>query len=154
MAKQKGTIMAAPFIFIGTYTIKEGKLEDFKQYCQEFCAYIQANEPRLIHFGFCVDEDGTEVSVVQVHPDADSMAFHMQLIAEHMGQVFEFLDTTKSVQIYGAPSGALVEQIKQASEPGVPVIVKPEIVGFNRLGHGDEPWAGSDRTHAQQGGRR
>ncbi|MGH2588693.1 MAG: hypothetical protein ACRDJE_27525 [Dehalococcoidia bacterium] len=145
--------MAAPFIFIGTYTLKEDKLEDFTRYCQEFCEYIQANEPRLLYFGFCIDEDGTEVSVVQVHPDADSMAFHMQLIAEHMEQVFDFLDTTKSVQIYGAPSAALVEQIKQFSEPGVPVIVKPEVVGFNRFGNGDEPRAVSDRTHALKGGR-
>ena len=93
------------------------------------------------------------MSVVQVHPDTDSMAFHMLLIAEHMGQVFEFLDTTKSVQVYGAPNAALVEQIKQVSEPGVPVIVKPEVVGFNRFGNGDEPRAGSKRVHTTEGAR-
>jgi hypothetical protein len=43
------------------------------------------------------------------------------------------LDATKSIQVYGTPSDALVEQLKQASEPGVPVIVKSELAGFNRL---------------------
>jgi hypothetical protein len=80
-----------------------------------------------------INEDGTEVSVVQVHPDADSMEFHMQVASEHFASAFEFLDTTKSVQVYGTPSDALVGQIKQASEPGVSVIVKSELAGFNRL---------------------
>jgi hypothetical protein len=29
-----------------------------------------------------VNEDGTEVGVVQIHPDAASMAFHMKVVAE------------------------------------------------------------------------
>jgi quinol monooxygenase YgiN len=126
-------MMAEPFIFIGTYTVKEGKLEDFKQHFQEFCAFIEENEPRLIHFALYISEDGTEVSVLQVHPDEDSMAFHMQVAGEHFAQAYEFLDATKSIQIYGKTSGALVEQMKQASSPEVAVIVKSELTGFNRL---------------------
>jgi hypothetical protein len=80
-----------------------------------------------------INEDGTEVSVVQVHPDAESMAFHMQVAGEHFAHAHEFLDTTKSVQIYGTPSDTLVEQMKLVGEPGVPVIVKSELAGFNRL---------------------
>jgi hypothetical protein len=73
------------------------------------------------------------VSVLQVHPDEDSMAFHMQVAGEHFAQAYEFLDTTKSIQIYGKTSAALVEQMKQASSPEVAVIVKSELTGFNRL---------------------
>ena len=125
--------MATPFIFIGTHTIKEGKLEDFKQYSEELCKFVEANEPRLIHFALYINEDGAEVSVVQVHPDADSMAFHMQVAREHLVQAYEFLDTTRSVEVYGTPGDALLEQLTQASEPGVPVIVKSELAGFNRV---------------------
>jgi hypothetical protein len=114
--------VAEPFISIGTHTIKEGKLEALKQNLPAFCQVIEANEPRLVHFGFCFDEDGTEVSVVQVHPDPASMAFHMQVIPEHLVGAYEFLDKTRSVQMYGAPSDALVEQIRQATGPGVSVI--------------------------------
>jgi hypothetical protein len=125
--------MAEPFIFIGTHTIKEGKLEDFKQHFREFSKFVEENEPRLIHFELYINEDGTEVSVVQVHPDADSMAFHMQVGGEHFARAYEFLDTTKSIQIYGTPSDDLMERMKQVSLPGVPVIVKSEFAGFNRL---------------------
>ena len=125
--------MAEPFIFIGTHTIKEGKLEDFKEHFREFSKFIEANEPRLIHFALYINDDGTEVSVVQVHPDEDSMAFHMQVAGEHFAQAYEFLDSTKSIQIYGTSSGALVEQMKQVSSQGVAVMAKTEFTGFNRL---------------------
>ena len=125
--------MAEPFIFIGTHTVKEGKLEDFKQLFRDFCAFIEENEPRLIHFAPYISEDGKEVSVVQVHPDEDSMAYHMQVAGEHFAKAYEFLDETKSIQIYGTSSGALVEQMKEVSSQGVAVMAKTELTGFNRL---------------------
>ena len=126
--------MTEPFIFIGTTTIKEGKLEDFKRYSRDFCAFIEANEPRLILFALYINDEGTEVTVVQVHPDADSMAFHMQVAAEHFAHAYEeFLDATKSIQIYGTPSDTLLEQMEQVSSSGVLVVVKSGLAGFNRL---------------------
>jgi hypothetical protein len=71
--------MSEPFIFIGTHTIREGKLEDFKKQWLELLEVVEAKEPRLIAFNAYVNEDGTELTIVQVHPDADSMGFHMQV---------------------------------------------------------------------------
>jgi hypothetical protein len=67
--------MSEPFIFIGTHTLREGKLEGFKKACRELVEVVEANEPRLIAFNIYVNEDGTEATVVQVHPDPDSMLF-------------------------------------------------------------------------------
>jgi hypothetical protein len=36
---------------------------------------VEANEPRLIALNSYVNEDGTEATIVQVHPDPDSMLF-------------------------------------------------------------------------------
>ena len=49
--------MSEPFIFIGTHTIREGKLEDFKKSCGELLEVVEANEPRLIAFNFYANED-------------------------------------------------------------------------------------------------
>ena len=125
--------MVEPLILITTLTLKEGKLEDFKQYSKEFSQFIEANEPRLIHFEQYINEDGTEVTGVQIHPDEDSMAFHLQLIREHMTQVFEFIDAIKSLQIYGTPSAAFVEQMKPQPADLYPVIVRSKFAGFNRI---------------------
>jgi hypothetical protein len=69
--------MSGPFIFIATNRVKAGRLEDEKRRVPELCEFIKANGPRLISFNEYLSEDGIEVGVVQVHPDADSMAFHM-----------------------------------------------------------------------------
>ena len=82
--------MVVPLIFITTITLKEGKLEDFKHYSEQMGKFVQENEPRIIHFEQYINEDGTEVTGVQIHPDEDSMAFHMQVAAEPMAQASEF----------------------------------------------------------------
>ena len=74
--------MTGPFIFIATNRLKEGKLDREKKRLPGLIDFIQANEPRLIAFNEYANEEGTEVAVVQVHPDADSMDFHMNVIAE------------------------------------------------------------------------
>lgn len=48
-------------------------------------------------------------------------------------QAFEFLDATQSYQVYGEPSEAFVEYLKQGSGPEVPVIVKSKFTRFNLL---------------------
>ena len=125
--------MVEPLIFITTLTIKEGKLEDFQRYSEEMAKFVEANEPRIVHFEQYINEDATELTSVQIHPDEDSMMFHMQVAAERMRQAFEFIDSIKSLQICGTPSDAFVERMKPASEEGFPVIVKSKFAGFNRL---------------------
>jgi quinol monooxygenase YgiN len=125
--------MSGPFTFIGTYSIKSGKLEETKKHLQELVDVVETNEPRLIAFNIYLDEQGSKVSIVQVHPDADSMEFHMKLVAEHIRGAFEYLEKTESQQIYGTPSDTLTEMLREFAEPGVPVTLAPiHEVGFTR----------------------
>ena len=117
--------MAAPFIFIGTHTLKPGKLDAFKKSFRDLAEIVEANEPRLISFNAYANDEGTEVSVVQVHPDADSMLFHMQVVRQHISEAYaESLDATSSIQVYGPPSDAVLEMMQQLSTPEVPLGVK------------------------------
>ena len=67
--------MPGPFIFIATNRLKPGKLDDERARVPGLVDFIEANEPRLIALNEYVNEEGTEVAVVQVHRDADSMGF-------------------------------------------------------------------------------
>ena len=128
--------MSEPFIFIGTNRIKEGKLEVFKQHHEKLVELVEANEPRLLVFENYLSEDGTEAVNVQVHPDADSMEFHMQVIGEHIREAYEFLETD-NIQVYGTPSDSVLEMMKQIAGSGVPLSVKSQHVGgFIRLKSG------------------
>jgi hypothetical protein len=124
--------MAQPFVFIGTYSIKQGKVEEFKRYWRQFVDFIEESEPRLIAFNAYVDEDGNEVGIVQVHPDVDSMEFHMKLIREHVEQAFmDYLSDTVSTHIYGAVGDSALETMEQMGSAGFHV-KRHGIGGFTR----------------------
>jgi quinol monooxygenase YgiN len=126
--------MSEPFIFIGTHTLREGKLQDFKQQWLELLEMVEAKEPRLIAFNAYVNEDGTELTIVQVHPDADSMLFHMQVARDHISEAHQsVLEKTERIDIYGNPSDTVLEMIRQVAEAEAPLNVKAHhLGGFTR----------------------
>lgn len=66
--------MTTPFIFIGTHRIKPGKREAFKQYFAHFSSdVVEPAEPRLHSLYGYTAPDSAYVTIVQMHPDADSM---------------------------------------------------------------------------------
>jgi hypothetical protein len=126
--------VTGPFIFIATNRLKPGKLDEEKKRVPGLIDFVQANEPRLLAFNEYVNEDGTDVSVVQVHPDTDSMAFHMEFIAERAASAYAgTIDATTSIQVFGTPSKAVVEMLRHQAGAGVPLSVKPyHLGGFSR----------------------
>ena len=127
-------VMNEPFIFINSYAIKPGRADDYEKACRTVVELAEAEEPRLLHFGIYINSDGTEGTTVQVHPDADSMGFHMQLVAEHINAAREYLDfTTMRVQVYGILNEPVLEQMRQLAGSGVPVTITAQSSGFNRL---------------------
>jgi len=126
--------MTGPFIFIATNRLKQGKLESEKKRLPQLIDFGQANEPRLIAFNEYTNEEGTEVAVVQVHPDADSMAFHMELIAERAASAYaDTIDATTNIQVFGTPSGTVTEMLRRQAGAGVPLSVKAHhLGGFTR----------------------
>jgi hypothetical protein len=124
--------MGQPFVYIGTHTIKEGMIEAFKKMWPEHVELVETNEPRLIAFHAYLDADGTKVAIVQVHPDAASMEFHMQVISKHLASATEWLEATESELVYGQPYEGMVELFQQYS-PGTPITVLPvHEAGFTR----------------------
>ena len=96
--------MSGPFIFIATNRLKPGKLAEEKTRVPGLVDFIEANEPQLIAFNEYVNDDGTEVAVVQVHPDADSMRFHTETVAERAAAAYaETVEATTSIQVFGTP---------------------------------------------------
>jgi len=126
--------MSGPFIFIATNRLKPGKLADERKRVPGLVEFVEANEPRLIAFNEYANDDGTEVAVVQVHPDADSMAFHMGVIAERAAAAYaETVAATTSIQVFGMPTNAVLEMLERQPGVGVPLAVKSfHLGGFTR----------------------
>jgi hypothetical protein len=122
--------MSGPFIFIATNRLKPGMLDAETARVPGLVDFAHAHEPRVIAFNEYVNEDGTEVAVVQVHPDSASMEFHMGVIAERAAAAYaETVERTMSIQVFGAPSNAVVELLQRQAGAGVPLSVKPHHLG-------------------------
>jgi hypothetical protein len=125
--------MDGPFIFIGTHRIREGKRDEFKADAESLAKVVEEQEPQLGAFHFFLNDDETEATVIQVHPDADSMLVHMRVAQEHISTSTEEQLETKSIQIYGPPNEAVLGMIGQLTQAGVPINVKPlHLAGFTR----------------------
>ena len=126
--------MTGPFIFIATNRLKPGKLADERRRVPGLVDFVEANEPRLLAFNEYANEAGTEVAVVQGHADADSMAFHMAVIAERAEVAYaETVEGTTSIQVFGIASTAVLETLERQAGAGVPLAIKSRhLGGFTR----------------------
>jgi hypothetical protein len=126
--------MSGPFIFIATNRLKPGMLDAETARVPRLVDFVHAHEPRVIAFNEYVNEDGTEVAVVQVHPDSASMEFHMGVIADRAAAAYaETVERTMSIQVFGTPSTAVVELLQRQAGAGVPLSVQPHhLGGFTR----------------------
>ena len=124
--------MAGSLIYVGTHAITPGKLDVAKQVSREMGAFLEANHPRMLHFGIYIDDDAHEMTVIQIHPDEDSLVSHLKLAGERIAKAYEFLEATTRIDIYGQSSDALIDQIRQMGR-GAPIRFNVAAGGFSRL---------------------
>jgi quinol monooxygenase YgiN len=141
---RKENSMPAPLIFATTARIKEGKLDDYRRFITELVEQVMAKEPRIIAFNVYLNEQGTEMTSIQVHPDAASMDLHLQLLPQLLGDSMsqwigraDFLQI-KHIDIYGTPSAAVLDADQQWVDSGAfSRAVKPlHLAGFTRASTG------------------
>lgn len=125
--------MSEPIVFISHFRIKGGKLDAYKQLQRDVTKLLQAEKPRTLVFLTYLNEDGTQMSVVHVFADAESMDLHVEGSEERSRAAYEFL-VPDGWEIYGTPSDHVVEMMRQAAaSSGVTLRVQAEHVsGFLR----------------------
>lgn len=125
--------MTAPLIVISTLRVKEGKLEEIRRYYKKVLEIVKRNEPQVIAFHGFLNEEGTEMTSIQVHPDTASMDFHMQVLRENWDESFsEYGRMLEMITIayYGSPPGSALQMDEQGDWD---LSLKPvHIAGFTR----------------------
>jgi hypothetical protein len=121
--------MPGPIVFVGTHRIHEGKLDVAKEASADLAQFVRDNHPRVLHFEIYIDDATREMTVIQIHPDEDSLMLHMQLAGDRLARAYDFLDTV-GVRMFGNPS----ESFKAAAMGGrSEVIFATPHAGFSRL---------------------
>jgi len=128
--------MATPFMLVSNFKVKDGSVENLRDYARSVTELMQAKEPRIIAFHSFLSEDGTELSTIHLHPDVASMEFHMQVQRNNWEETFSEVVTMLEgirVDFYGAtPPESALETFRRA---GSEISIKPtHLAGFTRAG--------------------
>jgi hypothetical protein len=122
--------MSGPFIFIATNRLRDGRFDAEQQRVPGLSSFIEANEPRLIAFSEYASEDHSEVAVVQVHPDAASMEFHMGIVGDRAREAYaQTLEATTGIQVFGTPTEDVLRMLRQQAGSGLPLSIYPHYLG-------------------------
>lgn len=124
--------MPSPLIYLGTHQIQDGKTDIAREASRQLGEFLEANHPRMAHFGIHIDDDAGEMTVIQIHPDEASLLLHLKLAGDRIAQAYEFLEGTTKIEIFGEPSDALRDQIRQMAM-GAPLRFHTADAGFSRL---------------------
>src|SRR5688572_6771077 len=101
--------MSDLILYVDRSEVREGALGALKPAIRELVDFVEANEPRLIAYNVYFSEDGTTMTVVNVHPDSASLEYHMAVAGPLFGRFVELV-TLSSIHIYGEPSEKVLKQ--------------------------------------------
>ena len=70
------------------------------------------------------------MTVVQVHPDAESMEAHMAIVQDRAQQAYaDTLDATVRIQVFGRATDTILGALRQQAGSGVDITVNGEHLG-------------------------
>ena len=101
-----------PIVYIDHSDILEGAIDELRAGVTRLVEFIDEREPRLIAYGFYLDEAAMNMTVVAVHPDSASLELHMEVGGEAFRKLGHLIRLT-GIECYGRPSERALEQLRQ-----------------------------------------
>jgi hypothetical protein len=120
--------MSEPIIFISNQRVKEGKLEGYKHYYRQVAEQAKADKPGTIAHIAYHNEEGTELSIIHIFPDAGAMELHMKGVDELAKKAFEYVEIL-SFEIYGKPTERVLEGMMQIVGSSIALNIRPQLIG-------------------------
>jgi hypothetical protein len=126
--------MSQPVVFVSHVRIKDGKLDAVREISAAISARLEAEQPRTLSQLLYLDETGSQMTVVYVFADAESMDLHFEGADERARTASAYVDLAR-FEIYGQPSPATLAALQRAAAAaGASVTVQPDyLAGFLRL---------------------
>ena len=127
--------MPEPIIYIDRSDVCEGKLAELKLAIKELADFVESNETQIIAYSVYLNEPGTQMTVLHIHPNAASLEFHMKVGGPAFSR-FKDLIRISVIDIYGVPTEQLRKQLAdKAKVLGSGTVNVHEFrAGFARLG--------------------
>ena len=120
--------MSEPIIFISNQRVKEGKLEEYKLYYRQVAEQAKVDKPGTVAHLAYLNEEGSELSIIHIFPDAEAMELHMKGVDELAKKAYEYVEIL-SFETYGKPTDTVVERMMQIVGSGITVKLRPQLIG-------------------------
>jgi hypothetical protein len=128
--------MNAPFVYITTHRVAPGREEELDGLVAEYTEFVHMHEEGLLSHHSYLGAEGTELTLMQTHRDAESAERHLQLASPLIHRGLEMTRTVR-IQVYGEPGPAVGRALAANAEAGAEIIVAPSAgPGFVREGVG------------------
>jgi hypothetical protein len=130
-----GSGPSEPIVYLDHSDILEGAIDELRAGVTRLVAFIDEREPRLIAYGFYLDEVAMKMTVVAVHPDSASLELHMEVGGEEFRKLGHLIRLT-GIECYGRPSERALEQLRQkaaALGDGGTVVTVGRTAGFTHV---------------------
>ena len=127
--------MSDAIVYVDRSVIRSPDLAGLRQAVADLTEFVRTHEPRLLFYGFEIDEPSSTMRVVAVHPDLESLETHLGIGGPHFRKVGAFIDL-QQIEVFGRPTAAVLEQLQQkaaALGTGARVDVHELASGFERL---------------------
>jgi hypothetical protein len=102
--------MGEPIVYVDVSEIREGKHEELEAAMDHLSGFVETHMPRVASYGFFLDERRRTMTVVAVHPDSESLEFHMDEGNEEFRKFRDFIDLVR-IDVYGDVSDGIRERL-------------------------------------------
>ena len=127
--------ISEPIVYLDHSDIHEGALDELKAGVRRLVDLIESLEPRLIAYGFHIDDAARKMTVVAIHPDSASLELHL-VVGKPEFRKLAHLITLTSIECYGRPSDAVVEELRSKAAmlgDGGAVVSVGRYAGFSHM---------------------
>ncbi len=93
-------------------TIREGKLEGFKQHAAEIIRQTKEKDTKTLRYEWFLNGDQTECEVREAYEGSEGLIEHRMHVGEALNTLFRDFADGHAVTIYGEPSPQLVQAAK------------------------------------------
>lgn len=99
-------------VYVDRSRVNEGALDELETAMTELTAFVEANEPDILSYNVYFDDEDARMTVLHVHDDSASLAFHMDVAGPKFPPIGEFIEM-ESIDVYGRPSEDIVERLRE-----------------------------------------
>jgi hypothetical protein len=129
-----GADMSEAILYVDSSEVREGALDDLKMAIKELVDFVDANEPQILAYNIYLSDEGTQMTVVHMHRDSESLEYHLEVAGPVFGRFAELI-TLSSIVIHGRPSEKALRQLQEKARSlgrGTVTVHRLE-AGFTRL---------------------